>query len=142
MGGQPQSQVLDLLGSWADVFALPCVIARNGDRDGIPVSLAEAMAMELPVISTDIVGINELVQPDAGILVPPRNPVALSQALRTIYAQGHAARVNMGRRGRAVVDAEFNLFTGINQLANLFRKTVADHSLSTREKDGRFCVSV
>lgn len=121
MGGQPQSQVLGLLASWADVFALPCVIAQDGDRDGIPVSLAEAMAMELPVISTDIVGISELVQPGTGILVPPRDPLALAEALRTIHAASPSARGEMGRRGRAVVDAEFNLIKGTAQLAHLFR---------------------
>jgi colanic acid/amylovoran biosynthesis glycosyltransferase len=125
LGGQPQSKVVQLLSSWADVFVLPCVIAKDGDRDGIPVSLAEAMAMELPVISTDIVGISELVQPGTGSLVPPHDPSALAEALRAIHAAGTSARVEMGGRGRAVVDAEFNLLKGTAQLATLFRENVA-----------------
>jgi len=44
------------------MFILPCIIAENGDRDGIPVALMEAMAMELPVISTTVSGIPELVE--------------------------------------------------------------------------------
>jgi colanic acid/amylovoran biosynthesis glycosyltransferase len=125
MGGQPQSQVRWLLQQWADLFALPCVIAGDGDRDGMPVALAEAMAMELPVISTDIVGIRELVQPGTGILVPPHDPAALAEALRTIGTQVPAGRIEMGRRGRAIVEAEFNLFKGTRQLARLFREAAA-----------------
>jgi glycosyltransferase involved in cell wall biosynthesis len=112
---------LQLLGSWADVFVLPCVIAKDGDRDGIPVSLAEAMAMELPVISTEIVGIGELVRPETGVLVPPRDANALAEELRAIYAASPSTRAEMGRRGRAVVDAEFNLVRGTTQLAQLFQ---------------------
>jgi colanic acid/amylovoran biosynthesis glycosyltransferase len=125
MGGQPQSQVLELLRTWADVFVLPSVIARDGDREGIPVSLAEAMAMELPVISTDIVGIGELVQPGTGILVPPHNPPAVAEALVQIHTASLSARADMGHQGRAVVDAEFNLPQGVRQLADLFRAAVA-----------------
>ncbi len=125
MGGQPQSEVLRLLASWADVFALPCVVAQDGDRDGMPVSLAEAMAMELPVIATDIVGIGELVQPGVGILVPERDAVALAEALQAIQSASPSARAEMGRRGRALVDAEFNLVKGTVQLAHLFQDTVA-----------------
>lgn len=121
IGRQPQSEVLRLLGSWADVFVLACVIAEDGDRDGIPVSLAEAMAMELPVVSTDILGIGELVQPGTGILVPPCDPLALAEALKTIQAKGVSSRAEMGRRGRAVVDAEFNLIKGTSRLSQLFR---------------------
>jgi glycosyltransferase involved in cell wall biosynthesis len=125
VGGQPQSEVLRLLATWADVFALPCVIAQDGDRDGIPVSLAEAMAMQLPVISTDIVGISELVQPGTGILVPAHNALALAETLEAVHAASPSARAQMGRRGREVVDGEFNLVKGVAQLACLFREAVA-----------------
>jgi glycosyltransferase involved in cell wall biosynthesis len=113
---------LALLREWADVFVLPCVIAKNGDRDGIPVSLAEAMAMELPVISTDIVGIRELVQPGTGILVPPHDPEALSEALRTIATQNYSA--SMGHQGRKVIDREFNLLKGTQELAGFFMQAI------------------
>ena len=134
IGGQPQSQVQELLRTWADVFALPCIIASDGDRDGIPVALAEAMAMELPVISTDIVGIRELVQVGTGILVPPQNPAALAEALQTIGAQDPSTRLDMGRRGRAVVDAEFNLQKGTKQLAGIFQKAVAQCTPEDKRK--------
>jgi glycosyltransferase involved in cell wall biosynthesis len=124
MGGLPQSQVLGLLREWTDIFVLPCVIAGNGDRDGMPVSLAEAMAMELPVISTDIVGIRELVRPGTGILVAPHDPPAIAKALSTIAAQGPLTIMRMGQKGREVVDQEFNLLKGTQQLAGYFRQAI------------------
>ncbi|PKO13515.1 MAG: hypothetical protein CVU39_18505 [Chloroflexi bacterium HGW-Chloroflexi-10] len=124
LGGLPQGNVLQLLKEWADVFALACVISENGDRDGIPVSLAEAMAMKLPVVSTDIVGIRELVQPGSGFLVPPHDPAALAEALYTIASQDHASTTRMGYKGREVVENEFNLLKGTQALAELFHQTV------------------
>jgi glycosyltransferase involved in cell wall biosynthesis len=134
VGGLPQNQVMGLLNEWADVFVLPCVIAGNGDRDGIPVSLAEAMAMELPVISTDIVGIRELVQPGTGILVNPHDPIALAEALLRIASQGQTATASMGRKAREVVDREFNLLKGTQLLAGYFHHSVESGLAASKEK--------
>lgn len=122
LGAQPQTEVLANL-CWCDVFVLACVIARDGDRDGMPVSLAEAMAMAVPVISSRLVGIDELVRPGTGLLAPPGDAVALADALHTIYAFSESERAEMGRRGRAVVDADFNLLKGTRQLMTLFQQT-------------------
>lgn len=120
-GGQPQSQVLSHLGQ-ADVFVLACVIAENGDRDGVPVALAEAMAMEVPVISTDIVGIGELVQPGTGYLVPANDGRAIAEAIKRLQRASASSRREMGKQGRAVVAQEFDLTDGVRQLAALFEK--------------------
>jgi glycosyltransferase involved in cell wall biosynthesis len=125
LGALSHSEVLSLL-AWCEVFALPCVIAGDGDRDGMPVALAEAMAMQVPVVSTDIVGIGELVRPGTGRLVPPRDPVALSEALQTIWAAGESDRALMGRRGRDVIAANFNLLEGTRELVSLFQRMGAD----------------
>jgi colanic acid/amylovoran biosynthesis glycosyltransferase len=119
LGGQPHDEVLSNL-KWSDVFVLACVIAEDGDRDGMPVALAEAMAMAVPVVSCDIVGIGELVRPGTGLLVPPRDAAALADALQTLHAAGEFGRAEMGRRGRSVVGAEFDLHEGIRQLKVLF----------------------
>jgi glycosyltransferase involved in cell wall biosynthesis len=111
--------------SQADVFVLACVVARDGDRDGMPVALAEAMAMELPAISTDLVGIGELVRPGAGYLVPPNDAAALAQAIQKMAAAAPAERRKMGQVGRAIVAQDFEVFAGINRLADLFQQTVA-----------------
>jgi colanic acid/amylovoran biosynthesis glycosyltransferase len=123
LGGRPQTEVLARL-SQADVFVLACVVAKDGDRDGMPVALAEAMAMELPAISTDLVGIGELLRPGAGYLVPPDDAAALAQAIQRMAAAPPAERIKMGQTGREIVAADFDVFKGISQLADLFQQTV------------------
>jgi len=69
----------------ASVFALPCVVTRRGDRDGVPVVLMEAMAAGVPVISTSVSGIPELVRDGVnGRLVAPGDPVALADAIQSL----------------------------------------------------------
>lgn len=69
----------------ARVFALPCQVTAAGDRDGFPNVLAEAMAMEIPVVSTDISGIPEMIENEVhGLLVPTQNVAALAEALRRV----------------------------------------------------------
>lgn len=94
----------------ADIFALPCRIASDGDRDGIPNVLAEAMSTELPVVSTTVSGIPEMVENDvAGLLVPPDDPAALAAALEKLILSPEW-RARLGRRARQnvcrVFDAE------------------------------------
>lgn len=119
LGAQPHAVVREAL-SECNVFALACVVAADGDRDGMPVSLAEAMACGVPVVSTDIVGLSELVQEGTGLLVPSRNAPALAGALRRMDEMSPSARSAMGRRGRAIIEAKFDLRRGVEELAQLF----------------------
>ncbi|MDX1522314.1 MAG: glycosyltransferase, partial [Anaerolineae bacterium] len=74
LGVLDQEQVLSLY-QQSDIFALACVVAADGDRDGIPVVLMEAMACELPVVTTPMTGIPDLVEHGVtGLLVPERDP--------------------------------------------------------------------
>lgn len=89
------------------VVALPCRIDPDGDRDGMPTVLVEAMARSLPVVSTDVVGIDELVDDGrTGLLVPPDEPAALAGALRRVLADPASAAL-MGVRARHRVIGEF-----------------------------------
>jgi glycosyltransferase involved in cell wall biosynthesis len=81
----------------ATVFALPCRRAPDGDLDGIPVAMIEAMAAGLPVVTTPVSGIPELVDEEVGWLVPPDDPDALLAALRAALDDPAEAR----RRGEA-----------------------------------------
>lgn len=76
----------------ATVFVLPCQPADNGDMDGIPVVILEAMASELPVISTDVSGIPEVLDPTVGWVVPPADVERLREALREVLDQPQEAR--------------------------------------------------
>ncbi|HWH43823.1 MAG TPA: glycosyltransferase [Thermoleophilaceae bacterium] len=87
----------------ASMAALPCVVAADGNRDSMPVSVKEAMALELPVVTTREVGMPELVDEDRGMLVPPRDAEALAAALVDLYARPAAEREAMGRAGRAFI---------------------------------------
>jgi colanic acid/amylovoran biosynthesis glycosyltransferase len=79
----------------ADVFVLPCRVAVDGDRDGIPVAMMEAMAAGRPVVTCPTAGIPELVDESVGWLVPPDDVEALRATLRQVVV----SRDQIRRRG-------------------------------------------
>ena len=101
LGPLPQHEVHDLLRS-AAVFAAPCVVAPDGDRDGLPTVVLEAMALGTPVVATTVTGIPEAVEHGVGgLLVPPGEPPALAAALRTVLDDpALAARCALAARAR------------------------------------------
>ena len=105
----------------ADLFVLPCVVETSGMKDGIPVVLMEAMAMGIPVVSTSVSGIPELIQDGAGLLVEPRNATELAKAIKKICSLPVEERRVMARRGAAVVEKEFNLRKEAQKLAELIK---------------------
>ena len=108
LGRRDRSQVSQLLRT-AHVLAAPSVPTKRGKREGIPVVLMEAMASGLPVVASRISGIPELVENDvSGLLVPPRNPRALADALARLHSDP-ALRRTFARAGRTKVEAEFDL---------------------------------
>lgn len=84
----------------ADLLAMPCVVARDGDRDSMPVVVKEAMAMELLVVASDEVGLPECVLAPWGALCPPGDADALAAALREMLALSPQERAAAGRAGR------------------------------------------
>jgi glycosyltransferase involved in cell wall biosynthesis len=108
LGSQQQARVYELLRK-ASIFVLPSIITDQGQRDGIPVSIMEAMAMELPVVSTKIVGIPELVEDGKeGLLVEQKDSAGLALALEHLIKNAHV-RIEMGRLARLKVMREFNI---------------------------------
>ena len=106
----------------ADVFVLPCVRDNDGDQDGIPVVLMEAMAMELPVISTSLSGIPELISHERnGLLVPPSDAVALADALQRLK-NNRAMRKQLGKLGRETVIGDFNIHRSAERMAALLEE--------------------
>lgn len=105
----------------ADAFVLPCVRAQDGDQDGIPVSLMEAMACEIPCVSTRISGIPELIEDGKeGLLVPEKDPEALAGAIERLAADP-ALRREYGRAARKKVEAAFSLAVQARELDRLLR---------------------
>ena len=104
----------------ARLFALPCQVMEDGDRDGIPNVLAEAMAMGLPVVSTPISGIPELIDDgEHGLLVPPRDPRALADALYRVLVDP-ALHQRLARAGRRRICERFDSRRTTLALRDLF----------------------
>jgi len=118
LGARDPVEVRDLLEE-ADLLAMPSVIASDGDRDSMPVVVKEALAMEVPVVASDEVGLPELVNEEWGRLVPPGDPVALAGAIEEVLSLPLEERIRMGRTGREWVLAACSLERETARLAAL-----------------------
>jgi colanic acid/amylovoran biosynthesis glycosyltransferase len=98
---------------------MPCVVAADNDRDSMPVVVKEAMAMELPVVATNEVGLPELVDASCGRLVPPHDPAALARALDELLELPVEKRAALGRAGRARVVERCDVETETGKLVQL-----------------------
>jgi glycosyltransferase involved in cell wall biosynthesis len=102
--GVMTQDALRALYACARLFALPCQVMDDGDRDGFPNVLAESMAMGVPVVTTAISGIPEMIDDGVhGLLVPPRDASALADALqRVLTDDGLWQRLAIGGRTQMV----------------------------------------
>ena len=121
-GEQSQENVRSMLNQ-SDVFVLPCVKDSDGDMDGSPMVLKEAMAMGVICISTRLSGIPELLQ-DAGILVAPEAEQELYQAIKHVFNMSIDEKNNLAKAQRKVIENYFNLTQQIDQLYRLFSTSV------------------
>jgi glycosyltransferase involved in cell wall biosynthesis len=118
----------------ATLFTLPCQIIESGDRDGIPNVLVEAMAMELPVISTSISGIPELIENRSnGLLVPQKDAVALAQAIGELL-RDPATRHQLGRAARITVCRDFDARQNIIALKELFQTALGADAKEKKQR--------
>ncbi|MCB1501875.1 MAG: glycosyltransferase [Bauldia sp.] len=109
-GGQPHPAVLAMMQE-SDCLVLPSVTAANGDQEGIPVTLMEAMAAGLPAVSTFHSGIPELIADgESGLLVPERDSAALAAALERLIREDSLGR-RLAAAGRATIERDFNANT-------------------------------
>ena len=115
LGAMEQTAILKALNE-ADLFVLPCIIEKTGNRDGIPVVLMEAMAMKTPVVSTRVSGIPEVVKDGAGILVEPEDVNGLVMAIDKVFNLSEQERQDMGKKGRTIIEKEFDLTKEVQKL--------------------------
>ncbi|NKM33543.1 glycosyltransferase [Rhizobium laguerreae] len=118
-GAMAQEDVLDHYRR-ADLFALACRIAANGDRDGLPNVLVEASSQRLVCLSTNVSGVPELLKNgENGLVVPPEDPALLANALEAAI-RDPALRKRLGDAAEIQVREYFDYHSSIRQLTGLF----------------------
>ncbi|CAN5562897.1 glycosyltransferase family 4 protein [soil metagenome] len=119
LGTRTQGEIAERLRS-ATVFVLACTTEDGGGMDNLPTVIMEAMAAGLPVISTPIAGVPEMVQSGVtGELVATRDPAALATATGRLL-RDRATAMELGARGRALAEEKFSISENVRLLATIF----------------------
>ncbi|MEZ4864417.1 MAG: glycosyltransferase [Caldilineaceae bacterium] len=120
LAGACTQQELQRVLPQADIFALTPFVTDDGDRDGVPTVLAEAMACGVPVVSTTVAGIPELVTHSRnGLLAAPHDIETVANELALLLSDADQRR-QLGAAGRTTIADHFNLQSSAQQLAALF----------------------
>ncbi len=123
LGGRPQEEVIAAYVD-GDLFVLPCRIDRTGDRDGLPNVMVESLALALPVISTPMSGIVELVHDgENGLLVPSDDPRRLADAIAKL-TRAPRQRQAYGKAGSATARKKFDHRAQIGALIAKLRNSL------------------
>jgi glycosyltransferase involved in cell wall biosynthesis len=115
LGGLSHDAVREAMRA-SDAVVLASRVAEDGDRDGIPVSLMEAMAAGVPVVATAVSGIPELITPGTGRLAPPGDAAALAEAIRETLLAAPDVRCAQTRAARSRIEAEFDMAKIVERL--------------------------
>jgi glycosyltransferase involved in cell wall biosynthesis len=118
-GPQTQAEIATQL-AHATVFVLPCTREADGGMDNLPTVIMEAMAAGLPVISTPLGGIPEMIDDGVnGEFVPERDPAAIAAAIERLLEDRQQAR-RLGDRGREIAREKFSIETSARRLREIF----------------------
>lgn len=118
-GPRPQGEIISAIQS-AAVFAAPCVEGNDGNRDGLPTVLLEAMALGTACVSTPVTGIPEIVRDgETGLMVSQRDPLALATALERLLSDPEL-QLTLAARARRTIEAEFDARRNTAQLRSIF----------------------
>lgn len=120
-GPLPREELIRLYPT-ASAFAAPCIVGDDGNRDGLPTVLIEAMAMGVPVVSTPVTGIPEIVRhEETGLIVSESSPKELAEAIKSLIHDRESA-LHMAESGRELIESRFNLRTNVRELRELFEE--------------------
>jgi len=130
VGPRPQGELRAIV-QGAAVLAAPCVVGGDGNQDGLPTVLLEAMALGTPCVSTDVTGIPEVVRHgETGLQVPQHNPAALAAALGYLL-QDSALRVRLATAARRQIETNFDIHRNAAQLRQVFQSPISPISAAT-----------
>ena len=128
LGPRPRNEIIERV-SRASVFAAPCVVGSDGNRDGLPTALLEAMALGTPCVSTRVTGIPEVIRDgETGLLVQPGATGDLALALARVLLDADL-RVRLARAGRQLIDRDFDVernSAGLREIFDVVGRTRAD----------------
>ena len=112
----------------AAVLAAPCVVGDDGNRDGLPTTLLEAMALGTPSVSTDVTGIPEAIRhDDTGLIVPQHDPKRLADALVGLLDRPRL-RERLATNARRLIEAEFDVSKSAGRLRAVFSAIAGEHA--------------
>src|SRR5690606_28677754 len=126
-----QEGIIEALGERRDIaelYAAAHIAVLPSYREGLPRSLIEAAACARAVVTTDVPGCRDAIEPDrTGLLVPPQDAQALAQAIGRL-ANDTALRQEMGRAGRALAEREFDIEDVCRQHLEIYRSLLKSPS--------------
>jgi glycosyltransferase involved in cell wall biosynthesis len=118
----------------SDLFVMPSVVDRSGNRDGLPTVILEALLHRVPVVATDVSGIFEIIQDGVtGFLVPPGDSRALADAIGRMVGD-RARAVEMAERGMARVHEEFDAWRNHRRILELYGEILSPGEVVTGPK--------
>lgn len=119
LGSLPQEEVVRQMQA-AAAFAAPCVVGPDGDRDGLPTVLLEAMALGTPCVSTDVTGIPEILRDEAtGLMVGQHDATALAGALDRLLEDA-PLRQRLADGARRLMETQFDIHENTARMRKLF----------------------
>lgn len=134
-GPQPQNIVREKIVSSA-VFAAPCVVGPDGNRDGLPTVITESAALGTPCVATDVTGIPEIIRHnETGFIVPQGDAVELAGRLEQLLASGEQ-RQSFANRARMFVEREFDIHKNVAHIRDLLFQPKQSHSLNSKQLQG------
>jgi colanic acid/amylovoran biosynthesis glycosyltransferase len=105
---------------WADTFVLPCIISSNGDRDGLPNVILEAMLSGVPVISTPVSAITEVIyHKETGVIVKEKDDRAIVEGIGLLTGD-HNLQQYIIKNSRRLIEEKLNLNSSTKELLEIF----------------------
>ncbi len=138
LGPRPQGEVARLVQE-AAVFAAPCIIGNDGNRDGLPTVLLEAMALGTPCIATDVTGIPEVLHDEeTGLMVPQHDPQSLATALKRLLDDA-PLRTRLANKARQRIELSFDIKKNTAEMRTHFQLPETSKARYLRQSEHSEC---